>query len=147
MLKRVEKHLKRKEREDELGLDEETKDILGLNDTDSDESDSENDSDEGSDERVILNESEDDDVEVDEAEEGYDAIASEEEPDGEYRDERGLVTISEGLHKPIFIVSLDPDIKECIVCPGKVLKGPTMVEKHKTSNACTLHLSLTLYSD
>ncbi|KAK2462969.1 hypothetical protein APHAL10511_005021 [Amanita phalloides] len=41
MFKRVEKRLKKREEEIQLGIDEETRDILGLNDTDSDESESE----------------------------------------------------------------------------------------------------------
>ncbi|KAI6108039.1 hypothetical protein F5141DRAFT_1120303 [Pisolithus sp. B1] len=39
MFKRVEKRRKRRDEEERLGLDEETKEILGLNETDSDESD------------------------------------------------------------------------------------------------------------
>lgn len=147
MFKRVEKRIKRKEHEDELGLDEDMKDVLGLNDTDSDESDSDIDSDDGSAEGNFLGieDEEDEDIELENGEEGSDASASEgeleKEEDG---DERALITVSEALHNPVFIVSLDPDIKECIVCPGKLLKGTTMVDKHKSSNACTLSLSLIL---
>lgn len=145
MFKRVEKRLKRKEREDELGLDEDMKEVLGFNDTDSDESESEVDSDEQS---SMIDEEEMPDIEFDDDEaEGGDF--DEESDDGELQNyeagdqpERALITIAEALTNPIFIVSLDPDINECIVCPGKQLKSQKMIEAHKTSNACTLSLPL-----
>ncbi|KAF8720860.1 hypothetical protein AX14_010647 [Amanita brunnescens Koide BX004] len=43
MFKRIEKRLKRREEERQLGIDDETRDILGLNDTDSEESESDSD--------------------------------------------------------------------------------------------------------
>lgn len=131
MFKRVEKRFKRKQHEDELGIDEEMKDILGLNNTDSDESSSDDDDPLHGD---LL---EDEDTEPDGADENLDSDARENE---QGVDERALITVSEALNDPVFIVSLDPDIKECIICPGKLLKGSVMVEKHKSSNACTLSL-------
>ena len=45
MFKRVEKRIWKKEKEEELGLDSEMKEVLGLQDTDSEESDSSSDND------------------------------------------------------------------------------------------------------
>jgi hypothetical protein len=140
MFKRVEKRLKRKEREDELGLDEDMKDVLGLNDTDSDESDSDSSA-QGSFLAIDNNGDEDEDLELGTASDD-ELERREDEADAE----RALVTVSEALNNPVFIVSLDPDISECIVCPGKLLKGTTMAEKHKTSNACALPLTLVNHS-
>ncbi|CCO32454.1 hypothetical protein BN14_06514 [Rhizoctonia solani AG-1 IB] len=52
MYKRINKRIRKKEKEEELGLDDETKEILGMQDTDSDESDSseEEQTDDGSEE-------------------------------------------------------------------------------------------------
>lgn len=137
MFKRVGKHLKRKQHEDELGLDGEMKEILGFNNTDSDESSSDDDSDDDPSKGDLLEDEEDEDMELDEADGDSDHNAREDEPEV---DERALITVSEALNDPVFIVSLNPDIKECIVCPGKLLKSTVMVEKHKFSNACTLSL-------
>lgn len=141
MFKRVEKRLKRKQREDELGIDDDMKQVLGLNDTDSDESESDTDSEE----RSVDGEFEGiQDVESDEAVEEGDF--DDEESDNDDEPERVLLTIEEALSNPIFIVSLDPDVRECIVCPGKQLKGAKMVEAHTSSNACTLSLPSNLFS-
>ncbi|KAJ3559845.1 hypothetical protein NP233_g11166 [Leucocoprinus birnbaumii] len=143
MFKRVEKRLKRKQREDELGIDEEMKEVLGLNDTDSEESDSDDNSDEASDDGDFPGGEDGEDIELEDDDENLGFDAGEELSEAEEdQDERALITVLEALKDPVFIVSLDPDVKECIVCPGKLLKGTTMVEKHKTSNACTLSLPL-----
>lgn len=145
MFKRAEKRIKRKEREDELGLDEDMKDVLGLNDTDSDESDSDVDSEDQSVDEDLEADEEYDDNNHDEME-GYLDQESDNDDSGDDDDddgtERSLITVEEALKNPIFIVSLDPDIKECIACPGKLLKGQMMVETHTTSNACMLSLAL-----
>lgn len=49
MLKRVEKHQRRKEAEEKLGLTEDMKEVLGMHETDSDESDSSSSEDSSSD--------------------------------------------------------------------------------------------------
>lgn len=136
MFKRVEKRIKRKKQEDELGLDEDMKDVLGLNDTDSDESESDVDDSEDDNQDI-----EADDYNHDELEGDFDKESDDDSNDDEDQTERSLITVQEALNDPIFIVSLDPDIKECIACPGKLLKSPVMVETHKSSNACTISLS------
>lgn len=128
MFKRVEKRRKKKEEEEELGLDEDMKEVLGMQDTDSDESDSDSDpslTDQGA---------EDSTGELPEAEnEGEDQ--SEEDDD---KEEGPTVTVQEALQDPVYLVSIQPDVKACIVCPGKLLKGARMVQLHRKSNACTL---------
>ena len=47
MFKRVEKRIRKKEKEEELGIDEDMKEMLGMHDTDSEESDSSSSEDEG----------------------------------------------------------------------------------------------------
>jgi len=85
MFKRVEKQFKRKKHEDELGIDEEMKDILGLNNTDSDESSSDDDDSLHGD---LL---EDEDTEPDGADENLDSDTEENEQEV---DERALITVS-----------------------------------------------------
>jgi hypothetical protein len=48
MFKRAARRVKKKEREEALGLDEDMKEVLGMHDTDSEESNSDSDSDGGS---------------------------------------------------------------------------------------------------
>lgn len=125
MFKRVDKRRRKKEDEERLGLDEEVKEILGIQDTDSEESTSESDSDEGEEkenatDKEMEGESDDD----------------EEEEEEEYPS----ITVNQALKDPLYIVSILPDVKACIVCPGKLLKSVKMVQLHTTSNACMLSL-------
>ncbi|KAF8813356.1 hypothetical protein BYT27DRAFT_7230935 [Phlegmacium glaucopus] len=114
MFKRVDKRRRKKEEEEKLGLDEEVKEILGIQDTDSEESESESDFDEGE-------------------EEGSAAEGERDEEEDEGEDPS--VTVSQALKDPVYIVSILPDVKACIVCPGKLLKSVKMVQLHRTSNA------------
>ena len=127
MFKRVEKRRRKKEEEEKLGLDEEVKEILGMQDTDSEESESDSDEEGEEEEEESVADNEDmNSVEEDEDEEDED----EEEKDPS-------ITVSQALKDPLYIVSVLPDIKACIVCPGKLLKSTKMVQLHRTSNACT----------
>ena len=133
MFKRVDKRRRKKEEEEKLGLDEEVKEILGFQDTDSEESDSDSDSDGGEgEEEEEEEESVADDEEMNSGEE--------EEDDEEEEEEDPSITVGQALKDPLYIVSVLPDIKACIVCPGKLLKSVKMVQLHRTSNACTLSL-------
>jgi hypothetical protein len=145
MFKRVERRLKRREREDELGLDEDMKEVLGLNDTDSDESESDSDLDSHGD--IPDADSDEDEVEMDSDGGNDEEDGSDNEVDQQQSEERALITIAEALSNPIFLVSLDPTINECIVCPGKQLKNPKMIEAHTSSKACMISLVLYSYSD
>ena len=123
MFKRVEKRRRKKEEEEELGLDEDMKEVLGLQDTDSDESDSDSDSEQTS---GIVDAAEDIEGSGEEGGEGESRKAGNAE-----------ISIEDALADPVYLVSLEPDIKGCIVCPGKLLKHPKMIEVHKASNVCT----------
>jgi hypothetical protein len=129
MFKRVEKRRKKREEEEELGLDEDMKDVLGIQDTDSDESDSESDPNEagGDSEREAAAENQRQDT-GDEDEEGTS------EGDGDPK--RPTRTVKEALEEPLYIISLQPDVKGCIICPGKLLKNDQIANVHKLSNAC-----------
>ncbi|KIM84341.1 hypothetical protein PILCRDRAFT_818689 [Piloderma croceum F 1598] len=120
MFKRVEKRRRKKEEEEELGLDDDMKEVLGMQDTDSDESDSGSDSEES-------------DTWIEKAE----SEANEEEKmDGESSDGKDIeLSVEDALEDPVYLASLELDTKACIVCPGKVLKHPKMIEVHKASGA------------
>lgn len=131
MFKRVEKRRRKKVEEEELGLDEDMKEILGIHDTDSDESDSDSDQSYAGD---VEN------VQEDLSDRG--GFAEDLESDHD-EDEEHIITVQEALRDPIYLVSLQPEVKACIVCPGKLLKGVKMVELHRTSKACTLPVFVT----
>ncbi|KAJ7808189.1 hypothetical protein B0H14DRAFT_2609107 [Mycena olivaceomarginata] len=118
MFKRVDKRRKRQEEEEELGLDEDMKEVLGLNDTDSDESDSDNDS-ESWDEIEGGRRDEEDD------EDSSDDSDAEEPP----------ISVEEALRDPVYVVSIEPDVKACITCPGKLLKNAEILRLHRASKA------------
>ncbi|KAF8896466.1 hypothetical protein BD779DRAFT_587819 [Infundibulicybe gibba] len=124
MFKRIEKRRRKKEEEEDLGLDEDMKEVLGLHDTDSDESESDSDQSVADDDP----EGKDDSPSIEETDSG----ASEADDNS---DSEPMITVKEALRDPIYLVSLQPDVKACIVCPGKLLKGSKMVELHCKSNA------------
>jgi hypothetical protein len=128
MFKRMEKRRRKRVEEEELGIDEDMKEILGMHDTDSEESDSDSDQDESS--AGDVNEEQ---QELSRTDKGW-------ESDQEEDEEEHVITVQEALRDPVYLVSLQPDVKACIVCPGKLLKGAKMVELHRTSKACTLSL-------
>jgi hypothetical protein len=120
MFKRVEKRRRKKEEEEELGLDDDMKEVLGVQDTDSDESDSD---------------SEESDTGIEKA--GESDANEEENVDGESSDGKDIeLSVEDALEDPVYLVSLELDTKACIVCPGKVLKHPKMIEVHKASGVC-----------
>lgn len=145
MFKRVEKRRKKQEEDEELGLDGEMKELMGLQDTDSDESDSSSEGGSSDDEAgsEVAEESGDEEIDEDQLEigdkedeqsEGDDA-ESDEESEG---DDQPPLTITEALANPVYVVSLDPEVKACVVCPGKLLKNLTMAEVHKASQVRTV---------
>ena len=138
MFKRVDKRRRKKEEEEKLGLDEEVKEILGIQDTDSEESES--DSDEGEEEE----EEEEEESVADDEEMNFGEEDEDDDEDEDEEDKDPSITVSQALKDPLYIVSVLPDIKACIVCPGKLLKSIKMAQLHRTSNACTLSLIYTL---
>lgn len=132
MFKRVEKRRRKKEEEEELGLDDEMKEVLGMQDTDSDESNSDSDD----------SESEvDAEGEVRSELEGEDGEKSEQHDD-ESDTENPEISVLDALDDPVYLVSLDPDVKACIVCPGKLLKNAKMIEIHIISGVSTFDLPI-----
>ena len=131
-----------------MGLDAETKEVLGLHDSDSDSSSSgstsDSDSDSGDESAAedvgVVNE------QIDEDQETSEAGSDEEESEGS-NDEEPPLSIQAALDDPLYITSIEHDIRACITCPGKLLKNPTMCEVHRSSNvgfllACTHRTSL-----
>jgi len=118
MFKRVEKR-RRKREEEELGLDEDTKDLLGLHDTDSAESDTGSESD--------MDPRTNDDVEEEEAVEGGD----ESEPGD--RDEEPPISVEEALKDPVYLISFEPTTHGCILCKSKIIKNAQMATTHRDS--------------
>ncbi|KAF4571530.1 hypothetical protein EYR36_008870 [Pleurotus pulmonarius] len=135
MLKRIQKKIQKKEKEAELGLDDDTKEILGFNDTDSDESDSsgfDSDDDAESDD-LEFSKSLEERIGEDEEDEGQ----SDAESDSD-EDEHAKVTVQEALKDPIYVSSLDAGGGgewQCVVCPGKIFKGSKMIDAHRESKA------------
>lgn len=127
MFKRLEKRRLRKEEGRKLGIsDEKINVIMGLNDTDSEESTSESDS---SCERENVAGS----IEELESDDNADNAGVENKDDP-------LVSVDQALLDPIYVVSVYPEVKACIVCPGKQLKGQKMTQWHCASNACNVFL-------
>ena len=128
MFKRVEKKLARKKKEEELGITDEMKEAIGLNDLDSDDSSSD-ESEASSSNPTILSKrkwlSDDElDASSDVGSEGQGSGASDDLEDDEDEEGPGVqMTVEEALHDPLYIVSIQPDIRGCIVCPRKDRKS------------------------
>jgi hypothetical protein len=112
--------------EEKLGLDENTKEILGMHDTDSEESESGSELSSTGDDRGAWGGFLDD---KDFGEDDFEDAVGCGEPS---------ITVQEALHDPIFQVSLQPEVTACIFCPGKRFKRAKMVEIHRISKACAL---------
>ncbi|OAX42188.1 hypothetical protein K503DRAFT_395916 [Rhizopogon vinicolor AM-OR11-026] len=128
MFKRVDKKRKKREEEEELGLDEDMKAIMGLNDTDSDESASESGSNSDGDSDAEQSGEED-------LEEAGDETGDETEDADASEDDEPPISLSEALRDPVYVVSLEPDVRACMLCKGKVIKSTPMSQVHKTSTA------------
>ena len=140
MFKRVEKKLAKKKEEEELGITEEIKEAIGLNGVDSDDSTSdESEASSSSSTPPIpskLNHSSEEELDdgSDESAYGeYGSGASEDAGDDEYELAGVRMTVEEALHNPLFIVSIQPDIRGCILCSRKVLKNDIMASVHTRS--------------
>jgi len=130
MFKRVEKKLEKKKKEQELGITEEIKEAIGLNDVDSDDSSSDESEASGSSsspqipskrKRLL------DEEELDTSSNEGTGVSNDE-------DEPGVqMTVEDALHDPLYITSIQPDIRACIVCPHKLLKNDTMAAVHTGS--------------
>jgi hypothetical protein len=117
MFKRVVKRVKRMEKEAELGITEEMKEIIGLQDTDSDESQS--DSDEDATIPVNLSRKR-------KRDEDGDSTAEAENENEPEEDLLAVVSVRDALKAPIRDTN-------CIVCPGKIIKHSKMEQVHLDS--------------
>ncbi|KAF8674224.1 Starch binding domain [Rhizoctonia solani] len=149
MYKRINKRIRKKEKEEELGLDDETKEILGMQETDSDESDSSDE--EQSDEDSVESDTDEERLEVgrthrepemfsDNREsdtEGSSGAETEdlEVEDEEMADDKPPMTVSDALRDPLYSIQKGSDVQGCILCPGKELKHTKMALVHVESSS------------
>ncbi|KAF9243437.1 hypothetical protein BU15DRAFT_59821 [Melanogaster broomeanus] len=122
MFKRVERKRKKREEDETLQLDEDVKEMIGLNDTDSDESESDSagnsENDAGS-------------------EEGMEnlGVGDEGASEGMDMEEEPPILVAEALKDPIYLISLEPTAHGCMLCKGKLIKGAEMAVVHRNSTA------------
>ena len=156
MFKRVEKRRKRQEEEEDLGLDAELKQVLGIQDTDSEESDSDSSDDGGSSDGEGmdfegLGGSDDEEGgsggEEDSGDEGeHDSDGSLQIDAKNYPASALGLTVKQVLVDSIIPAPEDPILNFCILCPQKTLRNASMVQVHRSSNACALLLQLYMFS-
>ncbi|KAG6900604.1 hypothetical protein C0993_007827 [Termitomyces sp. T159_Od127] len=128
MFKRVKRRQRKKEEEEELGLDEDMKQVLGMNDTDSEESASDtDDSESGSSEGSRY-----EGVYVSNEERVFEQIEGEE---SEKETSLPVITVQEALRDPVYVISLKPNVKGCILCRGKFFRDVKTVEVHTLASS------------
>lgn len=115
-----------------MGLDDETKEIMGLNDTDSDESQTDSDSDDSDGEENLASE-----AEGNQEDSGLeDEMDDKDEQDVSDNEDLPSILIQEALEDPVYVLAIEPTVVHgCIACPGKILKGEQMISIHKMSQA------------
>ncbi|KAI0267753.1 hypothetical protein BC834DRAFT_57597 [Gloeopeniophorella convolvens] len=154
MFKRVDRRRKRKEEEETLGLDEEMKDVLGLQDTDSSESESDASSSSSASSssasargrktqaaRSTKKRKRRDAVSSANKDEDNDSDASNDEDEDEGEDAQTAddaesdfsVTIASALREPVRLIIAEPEAWICAICPNKTLKHSVMVKVHEGS--------------
>lgn len=154
MFKRIEKRRKRREEEIKLGIDDVTRDVLGLNDTDSEESESDSDLPSDAFQGESEAEGSEDESESEEAWGGIggggldaESDASEEEEE-EAEAEAGprhiafpVVTAQQALDDPIYAHPTQDNVQLCSICPGRTLINTQTISQHLASKACIYDLS------
>ncbi|KAF8529877.1 hypothetical protein JB92DRAFT_2860159 [Gautieria morchelliformis] len=125
MFKRVAKRARKREQEADLGLDEETKQVLGLQDTDSDES---------------LDSNSDSESHSEESDPGSESHGEELDPESELSDVDGppmsvMAAATDPLYDLPSATSLTTDLRACVICPGKLIKNTQMAQTHLKSKA------------
>jgi hypothetical protein len=143
MFKRVEKKLAKKREEEELRITEELKEAIGLNDLDSDDSSSDESEASGSSsspktvskrKRFLDDDDNDDDNDAgSDADSEEQGLGASDDTDGDEDGPDVQMTVEEALHNPLYIISIQPDTRGCIVCPHKLLKNDTMASVHTGS--------------
>ncbi|GBE88013.1 hypothetical protein SCP_1202390 [Sparassis crispa] len=131
MYKRVEKRLKKHQKEEELGLNDEMKEVLGMHDTDSDESSSgeshggDSDGDDFAEDTEGIADGHEDEDDLEGEQDTDDDLEEDDEPP---------MSIAKAVVDPIYTISLEPKVQACLVCPGKLLKNRAMTEIHRKSH-------------
>ncbi|KAI0029349.1 hypothetical protein K488DRAFT_88823 [Vararia minispora EC-137] len=138
MFKRVDRRRRREEEREELGLDGDMGEIMGLNETDSSESDTSSDEESGDDNGEGIEGSEDAYKSDEERSEGdWKDQKSAEDLEGQREAHEGLgdanTSLSTALRSPIQISANGSFI--CVLCPQKVLRHDVMVQMHESSQA------------
>ena len=166
MFKRIEKRQKKREHDEELGIDDEMKQTYGLEDTDSDESSSDSDT---SSENSEADESDDKngddnldrgstaDIKTEWLATGEETSEEEDESDEEElaldkENRLPRLKLADVMKNPIYIPSAEREERTCIVCPKKILKNSRMAEVHvasavRWSSLCFFPLLVFLRSD
>jgi hypothetical protein len=141
MFKRVDRRRKRQEEAEDLGLDEDMKEIMGLNETDSSESESESESGSSSDadpgEQGSGEEDgegdEDEELEEDGAEDEEDEDAGESSNEDDLEDIQSAFSISAALLDPVQLLPSEKLL--CLLCPFKRIRDGTR-GAHEASQVC-----------
>ncbi|KAG8701636.1 hypothetical protein FRC09_005230 [Ceratobasidium sp. 395] len=121
MYKRINKRVQKREKEEAMGDDEETRENFGMHDSDESDSGSSSDSSRGSD---------------DGSQEPFEVEPEEEtgNNDGpEDEDDEPPMTVVQALSNPLYPAQ-GADVKACILCPGKELKHDQMASVHVASS-------------
>ena len=154
MFKRIEKRRKRREEEIKLGIDDVTRDVLGLNDTDSEESESDSDLPSDAFQGESEAEGSEDESENEEAWGGIggggldaESDASEEEEEEAEADAGPrhiafpVVTAQQALDDPIYAHPTQDNVQLCSICPGRTLINTQTISQHLASKACIYDFS------
>ena len=152
MFKRIEKRRKRREEEIKLGIDDVTRDVLGLNDTDSEESESDSDLPSDAFQGESEAEGSEDESENEEAWGGIggggldvESDASEEEEEEADAGPRHIafpvVTAQQALDDPIYAHPTQDNVQLCSICPGRTLINTQTISQHLASKACIYDFS------
>lgn len=155
MFKRIEKRRKRREEEIKLGIDNVTRDVLGLNDTDSEESESDSDLPSDAFQGESEAEGSEDESESEEAWGGIggggldaESDASEEEEEEAEEADAGprhiafpVVTAQQALDDPIYAHPTQDNVQQCSICPGRTLINTQTISQHLASKACIYDFS------
>ncbi|KAG8689732.1 hypothetical protein FRC09_012278, partial [Ceratobasidium sp. 395] len=121
MYKRINKRVQKREKEEVMGDDEETRETIGMHDSDESDSGSSSDSSRGSDDGSR------EPFEVEPEEETGNDDGSEDDAD------EPPMTVVQALSNPLYPAQ-GAGVKACILCPGKELKHDQMVSVHVASS-------------
>ncbi|KDQ19315.1 hypothetical protein BOTBODRAFT_170427 [Botryobasidium botryosum FD-172 SS1] len=132
MFKRVNRRIEKRKQEEELSLDSEMKEVLGLNDTDTDESDSASDLGQDSDDSLPVP-SDGEEPEAEEAE-GQEGDSPLDESEAEIEKSPPPMSAADALTSPTYSNPKQPSTFLCILCTQKLIFSKEL-ESHLNSKA------------